>query len=168
MDLSWDMIVPPVGPKRIRKRKMVKKVKLGKGSGSRTKPVQNKKFTKLTGATKANKHQIGAWDVASGLTGNIFSSRSSGKKVKKKYPKQISVGSTCSGAGTMEFSLRDLDVKYISRFACDKSPAAQKFFKAHHDTNFFLEDALDECHEHAPFVHAYSCLLYTSPSPRDS
>eukprot|EP00969_Alexandrium_andersonii_P223831 9885136-Alexandrium_andersonii.AAC.1 len=71
-------------------------------------------------------------------------------------PKYLKVGSTCSGAGTMEFALEALGQQFRSQFACDCNNAAMKFYTAHHNSKFFLADAMDETHTHAPYVDLYS------------
>ena len=71
-------------------------------------------------------------------------------------PKVLKVGSTCSGTGTMEFALEALGQQFNSQFACDSNRAAMTFYQAHHNSKFFLTDALDETHDHAPYVDLYS------------
>jgi DNA (cytosine-5)-methyltransferase 1 len=78
------------------------------------------------------------------------------QRVPKSVNRPIVLGSTCSGAGTVEFALKGLGVDYTVAFACDSGSAAKKFYMAHHSPKFFLDDALDETHEHAPRVDLYS------------
>ncbi|CAK0843296.1 unnamed protein product, partial [Prorocentrum cordatum] len=74
----------------------------------------------------------------------------------KGPPRSIAVGSTCSGAGTLEFALQDLGADYDVKFACDNDRWVKVFYQAHHHAKFWLDDALDECHEHAPYVDVYA------------